>query len=106
MWFDEGTIYWWSEDKTPSLNKDAKNSFTHLNELKDITGIKHFDTSVTENMADLLSFDYSLVSVDELTNWNTSNVTSLRRLFIHNHDLASVEGEGTNVQLVWRMQLN
>ena len=92
MWFDEGTIYWWSEDKTPSLNKDAKNSFTHLNELKDITGIKHFDTSVTENMADLLSFAYSLVSVDELTNWNTSNVTSLRRLFIHNHDLASVEG--------------
>ena len=92
MWFDEGTIYWWSEDKTPSLNKDAKNSFTNLNELKDITGIKHFDTSVTENMADLLSFAYSLVSVDELTHWNTSNVTSLRRLFIHNHDLASVEG--------------
>ncbi len=23
MWFDDGIIYWWSEEKTPSLNSDA-----------------------------------------------------------------------------------
>ena len=92
MWFENGTIYWWSEDETPSLNEYAKNSFSRLNNLVEISGIKYFDTSKTKNMTDLLSSDASLLNVDELKSWNTSNVVSLRRLFFHNHSLKSVDG--------------
>jgi surface protein len=117
MWFDNGTIYWWSEDETPALNEDSRSIFSFFTNLKDISGIEQFDSSnvvdmgyfltstsiedllplvnynisKVENLEYAFSSDKVLKSIDGLENWDTSNVKILRGLFHRCEILESVD---------------
>ena len=97
MWFDNGTIYWWSEDKTPSLNKDASLLFFEITNLNDISGVQHFDSSNAETFLYLFG-DCNISSVRDLSLWNVNKVHNFIAVFRKNYSLESLDGiENWNV---------
>ncbi len=91
MWFDNGTIYWWSEDKTPALNEDASYMFHNMVLLSDILGLRNFDASYTVNMHSLFALIATETIVD-LRNWNTSKVENMVNTFFNMLSLKSLSG--------------
>ena len=83
MWYEDGTIYWWSEDKKPMLNIDASNMFNRMLILTNIIGLKNFDSSKSINFSYMFNFATALSDISSISNWNTSNVTNM--LLIHFH---------------------
>lgn len=84
VWFDNGTIYWWSEDKTPCLNENPSYMFSGLLSLTDISGLKTFDLLHSNSLDSLLNYCTSLSNISSLSNWNLSNIESIRGLFNSN----------------------
>ena len=103
MWYDNGAIYWWSEDKTPALNEDASYMFSRFSFLKDIQGLSYFDTSSTTSLAYLFNWS-GLLNINSLSYWNTTNVINLNGVFNNNMSLVDVSGlknwDVSNVQLM------
>ena len=91
MWYEDGTIYWWSEDKTPNLNTNASAMFCHCINLVDITGLKKLDSSNTTNISNMIS-NTSINSLEDIRNWNTSNIENMNSTFWGNHSLTSNSG--------------
>ncbi len=91
MWFDNGTIYWWSEDETPSLNEDASYMFGALTSLSDISGLEKMDVSNTEILSSIFLYS-GLTDVNYLQKWKTSNVTIMKDIFFNNKSLINLEG--------------
>ena len=81
MWFDNRTIYWWSEDKTPSLRPNSTCMFFALTNLTDISGLETFDTSNVISMRAMFNITNSLGDISYLSNWITNNVTDMAYLF-------------------------
>lgn len=81
MWYDNGTIYWWSEDKNPSLNSDASRMFRSLSKLTSLSELSEFDSSNVTNMQTMFLDDISLTNLHGLENWDTSSVTTMRAMF-------------------------
>lgn len=86
MWFEDGIIYWWSEDRSPNLDADSSTLFVCLVELKDISGVKNWDLHNVENMANMFAGYYaeapmSIINIDPIKNWDTSNVKNMSAMF-------------------------
>ena len=106
MWYDNGTIYWWSEDTTPSLNDDCSYMFSSLksvtnieldtfntsnvtnmermfkgNEILTTIDVSHFDTSNVTNMSGMFASCSGLTTLD-VSHFNTSNVTTMDNMFM------------------------
>ena len=97
MWYQDGTIYWWSEDKYPYLNEDASCMFRYLSNLVDISGLSNFDTSKVTSMrvmfaSSSVASPMQIESLKSLKNWNTSKVTDMSGMFQLNASLTSLEG--------------
>ena len=91
MWYDNGVIYWWSEDETPALNSYSGSMFNKCSKLSDISGLKSWDTS------NVTSFDFifnitSITNLTSLSNWNTSMATGMSGIFGSNKVLQSLSG--------------
>lgn len=82
-WFDNGTLYWYSEAETVYLNYDADSMFYYLRSLKNISGLEDVDTSYTVNMSKMFYYCTSLVDISTLANWNMNSVTNMAGLFYH-----------------------
>ena len=104
MWFDSetGTIYWYSEDATPSFNADASNMFGKLTELISIEGLEDFDTSLTTNMESLFKYCLNVIELD-LSNFDTSNVTNMSNMFFQNKKLTYLDLSGFDTSEVTNM---
>ena len=91
MWFDNGTIYWWSEDKTPALNENSSYMLSYMNKLEDISGVDSFDVS---KAIDLTGFFYmdDIRTTDYLIKWNVSNTKLLVAFLMYNDKLTSIDG--------------
>ena len=92
MWFDEGTIYWWSEDKAPELNEKASYMFDRMMELEDISGVTNWDSSNATEFIAMFQKNIKLLSLDPLRYWDTSKVTSLSSTFNYCYSITSLEG--------------
>ena len=90
MWYENGTIYWWSEEKHPKLNPTSYSMFDSMRNLSDISGLSNWDSSTSTDMRYFL-FDTKITNVNELGNWDTSNVTDMSLMF-NNTSLTSLEG--------------
>ena len=91
MWYEEGTIYWWSEDKHPSLNSSASFMFSYLLSLENIDTLKDFDISNTTVLNSFFYYDH-LTNLDAIKNWNTSNVESISWFVGYNKYLVNIDG--------------
>ena len=90
MWYEEGTIYWWSEAKHPKLNEDSTSFFYDMRELNDIESLCSWDTSNVVKM-DYMFFFTNLSILDNLESWNTSKVTTMRSMF-HYTPIKNIKG--------------
>lgn len=72
-----------------------KGYFSGLYNLKDISGLKNWDTSFTTDMQQLFYGCSSLKSTDALSNWDTSSNTILSEAFRDCSQLLEVDGLAT-----------
>ncbi len=90
MWFDNGTIYWWSEDKTPALNNSSRLMFYLFKALQYVEGLETFDTSNSKSFDYFFDNNESLLSIEKLDKWNTSNIVSMIAMFRSNYSLKDI----------------
>ena len=81
MWFDDGTIYYYTEANKVAINGSAAKMFARMSNLVDISGLADFDMSNATDMNRMFQDDYSLVDLSPLANWDTSNVTDMTFMF-------------------------
>ena len=91
MWYEDGTIYWWSEAHYPKLNEDSSTMFANMRILTDVSDLNFFDTSNTTDIAALFWRDKCLKTINSLKNWDVSKVKTLAQLFYQVESLTSVE---------------
>ena len=89
MWYDSGTIYWWSEDATPDLNVDSSSMFSNLKNVSNIE-LNSFNTSNVTNMSNMFGGCENLTSLD-VSQFNTSNVTNMSNMFGNCSSLTSLD---------------
>ena len=94
---DVGTIYFWSESKRIYLNNDSSYMFARLPYLSDISGLKSIKTENVTNMSNILATlcwgkNNNFKNLDDLSNWDVSNVTNLSKAFFGNPSLINVNG--------------
>ncbi len=90
-WFDNGVLYWWSEDKSPSLNEDASYMFYYFYALEDISGVKDFDLTNVNKLNYYFAITH-LIHVDDLSKWNVSSVKEMYGFFEDDSVLQDVSG--------------
>ena len=92
MWFneEEETLYWWSEDKMPSLNEVCETMFYALQALTEIENFENFDTSDVIDMDCMLAKNTKLTSLN-LSNFDTSSAQTFRWLFNGDSSLTSLD---------------
>ena len=88
MWYNNGAIYWWSEDETPNLHQDSEDMFRGASSLTSLDGLKDWNTSNVTDMSSMFEDAKSLTSIDGLENWNTSNVTDMSKMFSGDRSLS------------------
>ena len=81
IWYDNGIIYWWSEDNTPSLNEDAGYMLINMANLNDVSGVASFDTSKANNLEAFFEGDSSISDLSVIKNWNVSKVQNMSWIF-------------------------
>ena len=92
MWYNNGAIYWWSEDETPNLHQDSEDMFRGASSLTSLDGLKDWNTSNVTDMSSMFEDAKSLTSIEALKNWNTSNVTDMQTMFRDASSLTSLDG--------------
>ena len=88
-WYDNGTIYYYTEVEHPYMNINANSMFKGLNSVISIDLVS-IDTSKTTNMSSLFSGCQSLSSIN-LSNFDTSNVESMNSTFENCSSLSSLD---------------
>ena len=91
MWYENGTIYWWSEDITPSLNENAGMMFFEITNLNDISGVQTYDSTVATTLIYLFG-NCDLSSLRDLSLWNVSQVHNFIAIFRNNNNLETLNG--------------
>ena len=79
VWFDNGIIYYYSENEKILLNDNSNRLFQNLTALEEID-LSNFDTSNVTSMSAMFSNCSSLESLD-LSSFDTSNVTDMSYMF-------------------------
>ena len=97
-WFDNGTLYWWSEDYKPNLNADASIMFYNLQGLQNIE-LNKIKTNLTTNMAALFKNCKSLKTINVST-FDTSNVTNMMAMFDVEYRWGSGAGVSETTEIV------
>ena len=81
MWYEDGTLYWWSLDEKPALNTDATSAFGRLLSLSDLEGLRDIDVSKTTSLFASFYDCPSIQSLEALADWDVSNVRNMGWLF-------------------------
>ena len=81
MWYEDGTLYWWSLDEKPALNADATSAFGRLLSLSDLEGLRDIDVSKTTTLFAAFYDCPSIQNVEALSSWDVSNVRNMGWLF-------------------------
>ena len=96
IWYDSGTIYFYSEDKNIYLNADGYYMFGKMNALKDITGLSHVNTKNLETLQNFFLSCYGLNDLTPIKSWNVSKVKSMRSfLNVDNDDITDTGKVGS-----------
>ena len=78
-WFDNGTIYWYTEDPNPYLNEECTYMFYYMHGLTSVD-LLTVDTSKVVYLNYLFDYDTNLTSID-ISTWDTSNVVYMQNMF-------------------------
>ncbi len=93
-WFDNGTIYIYSDANRIYMNSDSSYMFYYFPSLKSLD-LTYFDTSNVTDFSCMFYYGYNLDDID-FSNFNTSNATNMSHMFynltgIENLDISSFD---------------
>ena len=88
-WFQDGVIYYWSEDPHPYTNKDASMMFNGFTQAATID-VSPFDTSRTEDMEGMFANCNSVKKLD-VSGFDTSKVKCMYCMFIYDSALEELD---------------
>ncbi len=91
-WYEEGTIYYYSEADDIYMNENSENLFYNFRSLSDISGLQYLNSSRTTTMSSLLDYCNSITSLDILSKWDVSKVTNFSRALGHLTSLQNLSG--------------
>ena len=100
-WFDNGTIYYYSEANNIYLNSNARYMFRNLTKVASID-INTINTSNTIDMSNMFHADNSLTTLN-LNNFDTSNVTNIEGMFSNCSSLTTLDLSNFNTSKVTNM---
>jgi len=98
MWYDNGTIYWWSEAETVYLNYSSSSMFENMKGLTSFVSTE-YDSSRTGYMDKLFYGCTNLETVD-LSDFDTSNVANMSQMFTGCTSLETIDFGNINVSNV------
>ena len=101
MWFDDGTIYYYTDATKIYMNEDSSYMFLWLVNTASID-VSNFDTSKVTDMSHMFSECNSLISLN-LSNFNTTNVTNMAAMFSNCSSLTALNLSNFNTSNVTRM---
>ena len=92
MWYDNGTIYWNSNNINPKLIGGYGQLFNGFSNLVDISGLESWDTSEVTALWETFKGCSSLVDAEPLKYWDVSSVTNMLGMFNGCTSLSSIKG--------------
>ena len=90
VWYDNGTIYYYTNANRIYFNENSKYSFQKLTELTELD-LSNFDLSRATNTSYMFSNDLKLVSLNLGDNFDTSLVTDMNFMFTSLSELETLE---------------
>ena len=81
MWYENGTIYYYTEAPYVYLNTSAKYMFSNFQALSDIDELANFNTSRVTDMGFMFQNDISITDLSPLANWDVSCVQNMKLMF-------------------------
>ena len=102
VWFDNGIIYYYSENEKILLNDNSNRLFQNLTALEEID-LSNFDTS---NVTSMRSMFYNCSKLTELdvSKFDTSNVEEMNFMFLGCSSLKSIDVSNFNTSKVTTMK--
>ena len=92
MWYDNGIIYWNSNNWNPQLRGSMSQLFNGFSNLNDISGLETWDTSEVTAIWEMFKGCSSLTSAESLKYWDVHNVTNMLGVFNGCFALNSIKG--------------
>ena len=92
MWYENNTIYYWSQDTTPNLNRLSNTMFYRLEALEDIEDLANFDASNLAAMNWMFGYCSKLPNLNSLSSWSTPRLVSMAEAFDGCASLVSMDG--------------
>ena len=81
MWFENGTIYFYSLADNIYLSPNSAGAFRRLSNLTDISGLAHFNTTYVTDMNRMFQDTPVISDISYLSNWDTGNVLDMTYMF-------------------------
>ncbi len=80
-WFEDGTIYFYTDADTVYLNEDCSGMFRYCEALVDFFGISGFDAGKMRDGNEMFIGCYGLITADSFSQWNTGNLENMQAMF-------------------------
>ena len=81
MWFEDGTIKWWSAANSVVANSNLNYLCYYMTNLIDISGLSDLDTKDVTSMRSTFSACNNLTDLTALKRWDTRNLTDVSCIF-------------------------
>lgn len=80
-WYDDGTVYWYSEANHIETNVALTNAFYNFQSLYDFSGVEDWDTSNLTSIESAFRNCYALTDLNYFNGWNTAKLANMAYAF-------------------------
>ena len=81
VWFENGTIYFYTEADKIALKGNAARTFCKMPNLTDISGLEYFDLSEATDTNRMFQDSTGITDLSPIADWDVSNVTDMTFMF-------------------------
>ena len=81
IWFENNTIYFYSEADTICMSGNAEKTFCKMTNLTDVSALEYFNTSSVTDMNRMFQDSTKITDLSPIANWDVSNVTDMTFMF-------------------------
>ncbi len=91
-WFEDGTIYVYTDADTAYLNEDCSGMFRYCGALGDFSGISGFDASRMRDGSEMFIGCCRLTTADSFSRWDTGSLENMQAMFLECRWLQDISG--------------
>lgn len=91
-WFEDGTIYFYTDADMVYLNEDCSGMFRYCEALGDFSGVSGFDAGRMRDGNEMFIGCSGLITADSFSQWNTGNLENMQAMFQECRWLQDISG--------------